>query len=826
MKRKIALALLVVFACSACGAGIALLYIRATTRELGRIVEMHRVEDLRQHLIIAIQSAQSDLYTVRTSLGQRADAIVENLERLEIAAQQCAACHHPPAIAARIDRISALIDDYEVALSDYMVASADRDRITRLKLDAAVVGNELLRETEEMSIEAKARLEAETAAAMEGIGEAWMILFASLLGTLGVGVLAGIHLIVSVTRPIGALVRATRAVAAGDLGVQIPAGDRTEFGELATHFNAMTAALRDGYAALEAEVRDRRLAEEALRRSEERYALAARGANDGLWDWDLATGRVHFSPRWKAMIGHADAAIGDAPSEWLDRVHVADRDRVQAELDDHLAGRTPHFESEHRILCASGGYLWVMSRGLAVRDGTGKPCRIAGSQTDISARKEAEERLLHDAFHDALTGLANRALFVDRLEQVLRTAHRNRETTYAVLFLDLDRFKVVNDSLGHVIGDQLLVAVAGRLVRCLRPSDTIARLGGDEFAILLTDVESEADALSVVQRVRGELAESFRIEGHELFATASIGIALGSDRYERPEQILRDADVAMYQAKRQGRGHETFDVEMHGVVVERLALESELRIAVERGEQFLLHYQPIVDLRTGDVVGLEALIRWEQPRRGVVGPSEFIPLAEESGMILSIGDWSIRAACVQLRALRALHPSLARVRMSLNLSARQFRQPDFVERFAAILRETGVAPDQVALELTESAIMEDLSATGSKLQRLRGLGVEIHVDDFGTGYSSLSYLHRLPITAVKIDRSFVSGLGAKGESEEVIRAIVSLADSLGFEVIAEGVERPEQLERLRALGCRYAQGFYFSRPMAPEDLQPANAAIA
>jgi diguanylate cyclase (GGDEF)-like protein/PAS domain S-box-containing protein len=648
------------------------------------------------------------------------------------------------------------------------------------------------------------------------------VLAATALATLAAGALLARRLGRAFMPAVDALLQATRAIAAGDLRFSTRVDDRSELGELAANFDRMTDSLRAGYDALRAEVRERRAAEDALRRSEERYALAARAANDGLWDWDLGAGRLYLSERWKSMLGHAEGDVGDAPAEWLDRVHLEDQGRLEAEIEAHLRGDTPHLATEYRIRHADGSFLWVLCRGIAVRDAQGRATRMAGSQTDVTARKQAEERLLHDAFHDALTGLPNRALFLDRLEQLLRNQQRHPEQAYAVLFLDLDRFKVVNDSLGHGVGDQLLVAVADRLSKAVRPNDTVARLGGDEFAILLHDVRG-ADAVQVAERVSGELRRAFVVEGNEIFTRASIGIAPSSDRYEQAEQVVRDADIAMYQAKSRERGFELFDADMHGGVVDRLALESDLRRAVEHGEDFLLHYQPIVDVRASRVVGFEALARWRHPQRGLVPPAEFIPLAEESGIILPLGDWIVRNACRELRAWGERRPWLGPLTISVNISARQFRQPDVVERLARVFRETGVDPRQVALEVTESAIMDDVEETAAKLARLREMGAAIHVDDFGTGYSSLSYLHRFPITAVKIDRTFVQGLNGNAESEEVVRAIVSMAQALDFEVIAEGVESPEQLARVRALGCRSAQGFLLGVPAPAEEAFASHA---
>ncbi len=691
MKRKILIALLVVFACSATGAVMAVVYIKSTTEELKRVSELHRIEEMRQHLIVAIQEAQSELYTVNTQLGHHADVITDNIFELERAAQSCTGCHHTPEIMQRLERVQALIGEYQTALSYYITASANKDRIAKLKLDAASLGSEILRTTEDMAVQASTRAEERATGAMRRFDQARAILTFTILVSLIVAIAVAVHLATSITRPVEALVRATRAIAAGDLGFSIDLKDRTELGELASHFNSMSAALRDGYAAL---------------------------------------------------------------------------------------------------------------------------------QSEIEERKRAEARLLYDAFHDALTGLPNRALFLDRLQHVIEAGKRHPEQRYAVLFLDLDRFKVVNDTLGHLVGDHLLVAIGERLADCLRPGDTVARLGGDEFGVLLDGIEGAQDALQVADRIQKALDKVVEVDGHEIFITASIGVTLRSERYQRPEQVLRDADIAMYQAKVKGKAcSEIFDAEMHGSVVDRLQLEADLRRAVEHGEGFLLHYQPIVALRTGKLIGLEALLRWNKPGRGLLDATEFISLAEESGVVVPIGEWVIRTACAQLKLWQERVPALAAVTLSFNVSGRQFRRQDFVETLGRLVREAGVDPRFVAVEVKESVIMDDVEASAAKLSRLRDMGIQIHVDHFGTGYSSLSYLHRFPITAVKIDRSFVSGLPGHPESEEVIKAIVSIAESLDFDVIAEGVEARAQAEKLENLRCRYAQGFHLANPLSAADVE-------
>ena len=567
---------------------------------------------------------------------------------------------------------------------------------------------------------------------------------------------------------------------------------------------------------------ERQRAEEDLRESEERYALAVRGANDGLWDWDLDTDRIYYSPRWKAILGYGEAELSSQPGEWLDRVHPDDRHRLRSDLEELIgsndSSRAPfarHWESEHRIRHKDGSYCWVLSRGIVVTKSDGKAYRMAGSLTDISLRKNAEERLLHDALHDALTHLPNRTLFLDRLGVAMARAHRQSKDSVgcsAVLFLDVDRFKHVNDSLGHLAGDSLLVAMARRLVAILRPGDTVARLGGDEFAILV-DIPRPENAEMVAQRIHKELAVPFDLDGHEVLVTGSIGISTVPGGHRRPENILREADIAMYQAKLGGRASSRmFDEQMHTRAAAMLKFESDLSQAVKR-RQLRLHYQPVISFADDHIVGLEALLRWQHPERGLILPGEIISVAEDTGLIVQIGTWVMEEACGQMVEWQAQHEMTRDLSMSINLSSQQIMQPDLVETIVRVLDWSGLNPSCLRLELTESVIMDNAESVVAKLSRLRALGVQVHVDDFGTGYSSLSYLQRLPVDTLKIDRTFVAQMGIHNESTEIVGAIITLARNLGLSVAAEGVETAEQAAGLKALDCEYGQGFFYYRPL-------------
>ena len=437
-----------------------------------------------------------------------------------------------------------------------------------------------------------------------------------------------------------------------------------------------------------------------------------------------------------------------------------------------------------------------------------------------------KEQLRHNAFHDALTGLANRALLIDRLERCLLCAKRHPNRMFAVLFMDLDRFKVINDSLGHMVGDRLLIAVGERLAAGIRELDTLARvmpnslarIGGDEFVLLLEEVASEAGAVGVARRLQRAMAKPFHLDGHELFSSVSIGLAINQGRYERPEEILSDADTAMYRAKAAEKGScQVFDPVMHTSAVRRWKMENDLRRAVERNE-LRLQYQPIVSLQTEQVVEVEALVRWQHPERGMVSPAEFIPLAEETGLIIPIGLSVMREACLQFKRWQTQMPECSALALGINVSGKQFAHADLVEQISGILKETGMDPRQLRLEITESSLMENASPALARLARLRELDLQFHLDDFGTGYSSLSYLSQMPIGSLKIDRSFVNTMEAEPMNRSIVQAIIALAHSLKMQVIAEGVETRPQLDRLREFGCDCAQGFLFARPLDADNV--------
>jgi diguanylate cyclase (GGDEF)-like protein/PAS domain S-box-containing protein len=563
-------------------------------------------------------------------------------------------------------------------------------------------------------------------------------------------------------------------------------------------------------------ITERKRFEEALRRSESGLTEAQRIDHIGNWEYNVARDQAYWSDEMYRIFGFVPQEFVPTYKAFLRLIHPDDRESVRKSVREALY-EGEQYDIEYRIVRPDGEVRSIHTRYEVVHDETGRPVRSVGTLHDITERKALEERLEHQAFHDPLTDVPNRTLFMDRLEHALARAGRSKDSV-AVMFLDLDNFKLMNDSLGHEVGDRLLVAAAERLQSCLRPGDTIARLGGDEFTILLENIGGESGATRVAERITEALRAPFAIAGQDLFVTSSIGIALSSPDRDRPADLLQEADLAQYQAKSSGKAcYEVFDPGMKTHALERLELGNELRQALERGE-FKLCYQPKVELATGRFAGVEALVRWEHPERGLVSPSKFIPIAEETGLILSIGRWVLEEACRQAHEWQEQYPGASLSMVCVNLSAKQLQHPRIVEDIARVLRETGLDPCRLCLEITESVVMEDAPSTITTLQELKDLGVCLAIDDFGTGYSSLSYLKRFPVDFVKIDRSFIEELREDAGDAAVVSGIVALAHTLGMRVIAEGVETTGQLAQLRELGCDLAQGNHFREPLPSEEI--------
>ncbi|MEC4895766.1 MAG: EAL domain-containing protein [Oscillatoria sp. PMC 1051.18] len=566
------------------------------------------------------------------------------------------------------------------------------------------------------------------------------------------------------------------------------------------------------------DITERKQAESALLKSEEQFRLAFELAPIGMAIETLTGEFIQVNQALCKTLSYRSHELRNRT--WLDVTYPEDLAVSLALHEKLFKGEISHFQIESRYLTKQNQIVYAVLQVAVVRDARGEPLHLLGQFLDISDRKRAEEQLIYDALHDALTGLANRNLLMERLELALKRKKRHPDYLFAVLFLDLDRFKVVNDSLGHLVGDCLLIQVANILNKVVRSTDLVARLGGDEFIILLEELRGISDATRIAERILAEVREPFLLDEREVFTTASIGIVFSSSEYQQASELLRDADIALYRAKEKGKARsQIFDREMHFRALQQLQLENDLRQALEN-QEFLVYYQPIVSLVTGMLTGFEALIRWQHPQRGLVSPDEFIPIAEETGLIVPIGKWVLHEACRRAKTWQEKFPRQQPLRMSINLSVQQLRETDLIAQIDEILAATQLDGSNLTLELTESMLVENVESAIALMHQLRSRKIQLSIDDFGTGYSSLSYLYRFPVNALKIDRSFVNRIGegctdlaVRGSNRQIVETIITLARQLGMEAIAEGVETPQQLAQLKALSCQKAQGYFFSPPL-------------
>lgn len=547
----------------------------------------------------------------------------------------------------------------------------------------------------------------------------------------------------------------------------------------------------------------RRRAECELDRLEKTQALVLEGMRDGTWIWEIATEKVIRSPKWHRLLGYAAEAIDQTIEGWLRCIHPSDVHKVRRALASHVEGVTPDLDIEYRIRHANNTYRWFMTHAAAERGADGRAIRIAGSDSDVTDRKVL----------DAVTGLPNRTYFTDRVAHAMSRSARLRDTGFAVIVLGIDRFANVRESLGQAFCDELLNILGSRLISCMRPMDTVACLGENLFAIAAEDVRDPGDAVRIVDRLTREAGNPVTLDGEDVFVTIRAGIALAAG-YSSPDEILRDATVAMNQARNQGSAvYEVFDPTMHARAMGRLKLESELNRAIQQ-QQFILHYQPVQDLRTGGLHSFEALVRWRHPDGRLIQPGEFIGLAESTGLIVPIGAWVLEAAAHQLVSWRDSTEKKVDLSISVNVSGKQLGRGDyFVDTVSRVLKESRIDPQALVLEITESAVMEDVGKAITTLERVKKLGVHLALDDFGTGYSSLSLLDRLPVDLIKIDRGFVRKMADDESKVALVAVVIDLAHRLGLQVVAEGIETEDDMRRLTAMGCEFGQGYYFARPL-------------
>ena len=632
----------------------------------------------------------------------------------------------------------------------------------------------------------------------------------ALLGAIGLGWITSRW----ITQPIQQFSLASQAIARGHLGQQITQTGLRELETLAIAFNSMANRLEGSFTDLRRSQSELQQANTELQRQASLFRLIAENMSD-LVALHAPNGQFRYvSPSAQWLLGYRPTQLEG--QNLCQLVHPDDGKRVREELEQTVSSGLPSAMT-YRVRHQSGQYLWLETMTRPILDQAGAVVQLQSASRDVTETIRMRKQLEHDALHDALTGLPNRNLLINRLELALNRCHRHPDYCFAVLFLDLDRFKIVNDSLGHLVGDELLMETSQRLKQLVRSIDLAVRLGGDEFVVLLDEIADIADAVHITERILQVLRQPLTVGDQDMFPTVSIGVVLGQPHYQQASDLIRDADIAMYRAKARGRDrYEIFDQTMHDQVIHQLQMENDLRRALlDHPEAFVLYYQPIVDLVNGVVKGFEALVRWQHPQKGLLPPSEFISLAEETGLIVPLSRWLMELACEQLKTWQRIYPHAAELKVSVNLSAAQLHQGSLIEQIDRILLETGLPPQNLVLEITESMLVEHIDLSLSIFQALRERSIAISIDDFGTGYSSLSYLSQFPVQTLKIDRSFVTQMLVSHHNRRIVDTIITLARQLDFQTVAEGIETQEQLNTLKMLRCDYGQGYWFSRPMSP-----------